>query len=149
MIVYLPEDIVFTIDLQTVNCLTSITLEDVIDIKDIPLGDIRWSRRQGTIQSWQITLEGEGQEGYTLLRGLFRSRTAADISISTTDNEIVQTGSAIVIDIRRDIDASEDSEKFSAFLLGIGVIDATIVNDFLLIETGDYLLQENASRIII
>lgn len=147
MIVYLPEDISFTIDLQTVNCLTSISLEDTIDLVSLSLDDISWSRRRGTLQSWTITLQGEGTQGYTLLRDKLRAKIAVAVDLRTNDNEIVQQGSAMIIDLSREVDV--ETEKFSATLLGIGVIDASVQRDFLLQEDGSYILQEDGGRIII
>ncbi len=148
MEVYAGEYFTVLIDGEPFECIAQVSLSESSDLVNIYQGSVDYRKSAINLQGWQVAISGYGLEGYAKIRGWFRAKQQVSFSLATNDGLIAQQGTAEVIDFNRTADTSEQ-DAFSATLLGVGPLLNVGEASFLLLENGDYLLQESGDRIII
>ena len=147
MIVYKAEDFRLLLDGLVVECLTSITLSEDIDVKQRFVGEVEWQVLVGDLQGWSVSVSGYGVPGYEQIRDYFRNKNYLQLRLESYDGQIIQIGLAIVTDIERQYDTVED-DKWRATLLGVLAVEEITEPTFLLLEDGDYVLLEDGDKIL-
>ncbi len=148
MEVYAGEFFRLELDGELFDCLTQITISEGAETAAIFQGAVTFQNLQINLQSWQANINGYGIDGYKKLRGWFREKQQISFRLYSIDGEIIESGIAEIINFSRTINSVTDDE-FSASLLGVRALQNETVRNFLLLENGDYLLQESGDRIII
>lgn len=146
MIAYLPSDITLTLNGVPVVCLQGVSISEQSDTFERKVNDIEWEDKVVNLQRWEASVAGTGAQDIATVRNLFRSKDQIIFRLEFTDGTVIISGPAIIVDFVREV-AVDENDKFSARLIGVRTVGQLAESDFLILQDGDYLLQEDGSRI--
>lgn len=113
--------LVLVVDGQTPECLTNISLNEVLELADSQNAVDGWQRFRPNNQSFQISFSGDDAGGFAFLRGIKRALTAVSWSLNTDDGLRTNSGTGYIAEVSRSSDA-DNFDTFTATLIGYGAI---------------------------
>lgn len=139
-------DFTLTIDGLQLNCVSRVGISENMDF----LPGVRelqgFTTSRDNLQSYQLDVDGTDDGAYSYLYPYYSGRTYFNFTYGSNDGEIVDKGIGFIKEITRSSDENGD-QTFAATIIAFGVVENTTELSFLLLEDGDYILLEDASRI--
>lgn len=143
--IYSSYELELTFNGQIPLCVTGLVLaESTTLIRNLSTAS-SWKRFDPNLQSFSIQCDGIDEGAYNLFKAA--GKDPVPFIIRTTDDNITIAGEVIVKTKQRT--RTPEETTFSVTLLGYTAIPSSELFDFLLLEDGDFILQENDDKIII